>query len=92
MKNINFFSFLSQVTSGISLFLILSGAVAGFVIYIKYSLLSAIAAAFIGTVPGIVFLIFSEGFFILLELLKESKKQTKILNDLKESILNEQKV
>ena len=82
MKNFNLFSFLSHVTSGISIFLIFGGATAGFIIYSKYSFISGIAASFIAMVPGVIFLLFSEGFFIILEILKEKKKQTKILESI----------
>jgi len=66
--------------------LIFGGATAGFVIYSKYSIISAIAAAFSAMIPGIVFLLFSEGFFALLEILKEKKEQTKVLYSIDEKL------
>jgi len=59
--------------------LIFGGATVGFMMYSKYSIVLAIAVAFSAMIPGIVFLLFSEGFFTLLEILKEKKEQTKIL-------------
>ena len=68
--------------------MIFGGASVGFIMYSKYSILSGIAASFIAMVPGIIFLLFSEGFFLLLEILKEKKKQTKILESIQAKLKN----
>jgi len=79
MKRINFYTLLSHVGTGVSIFVGIGGAMWGFLMYLQYSFLTALAAAVIGLVPGLFMLIITEALFVLLEILKESRKQTLLL-------------
>jgi hypothetical protein len=82
MKRINFYALLSHVGTGVSIFVGIGGAMWGFMMYLHYSFLTALAAAVIGLVPGLFMLIVTEALFVLLELLKENREQTRLLRDI----------
>lgn len=74
-----FYTLLSHIATGVSLFVGIGGAAWAFFTYLKFSLITAVAAAIIGLVPGLFMLLISEGLFVLLRILSEKEKQTELL-------------
>ena len=86
MQRFNLYTLLTQVASGIALFVASAGAMWAFITYYHFSLVGAIAAAVIGLVPGLFMLLITEGLYVLLQILKEKRHQSKLLSDIKESL------
>lgn len=79
MKRSNLYTLLSHVASGVAIFVAAGGAMWGFITYYQLSFIAASAAAVIGLVPGLFMLLFAEGFYLLLEILQEKRRQTDLL-------------
>ena len=78
------------MVSGIALFISVSGGFIGFYLYSHISFLTGVSAGFIGIIPGVFFFIIFEGFSILVQILKENKKQTELLAKISSSLDKEQ--
>ncbi|MDQ1340738.1 MAG: hypothetical protein QG567_1896 [Campylobacterota bacterium] len=92
MKQVNFYIVLSHIASGVALFVSVAGAIWGFLAYSDQSFASGVVIAVAAAAPGVFLLIISEGFFILSEILKEKKAQTKILESIKDGLKIDEKI
>ncbi len=79
MERANFFTLLTHIATGVALFVAAAGGMWGFITYLHLSFVAALAAAVIGLVPGLFMLLIAEGLYVLLEILKEKRHQTKLL-------------
>jgi len=82
MNRLSFYTLLSHIATGVALFVGISGAAWAFFTYLKFSFITAIAAAIIGLVPGLFMLLISEGLFVLIQILREKQKQTILLTSI----------
>ena len=73
------FTLLTHIATGVALFIGAAGAMWGFITYYSLSFVAALAAAVIGVVPGLFMLLIAEGLYVLLEILKEKRRQTDLL-------------
>ena len=73
------FNLLTHIATGVSLFVGAAGAMWGFITYLPLSFVAAVAAAVIGLVPGLFMLLIAEGLYVLLEILKEKRRQSELL-------------
>jgi uncharacterized membrane protein (DUF106 family) len=77
-----FLSFLLNFLLGAAWAFALAGATIVFYLYVDFSFFYALFAALIASLPGLLFVLFIEYFFIKQEHLDELKKQTKLLQEL----------
>jgi len=73
------FALLTHIATGVALFVATAGAMWGFITYLPLSFVAAVAAAVIGLVPGLFMLLIAEGLYVLLEILKEKRRQSELL-------------
>ena len=88
MKKQSAFERLISLLQGASWALVLVGAVSFFTTFYSFGLLSALIAAFIGSLGGLLFVVLFEIANIQIEKLDEIKKQTKLLEKLVDAKLS----
>lgn len=79
MERSTFFTLLTHIATGVALFIGAAGAMWGFITYYHLSFIASLAAAVIGLVPGLFMLLIAEGLYVLLEILKEKRRQSELL-------------
>ncbi len=84
IKNRNFFERLIYLLQGASWALVAVGATAFFLKLYSYSFFTALLGAFLGSLPGLFFVIILELVQIQIEKLTEMKKQTSLLEKILE--------
>jgi membrane associated rhomboid family serine protease len=84
LKKKNAFERLISLLQGASWALVLIGAVSFFTTFYNFGIITALIAAFIGSLGGLFFVVLFEIANIQIEKLEEIKKQTKLLEKLVE--------
>lgn len=79
MERNTFFTLLTHIATGVALFVAAAGGMWAFFTYLHISIPAALAAAVIGIVPGLFMLLIAEGLYVLLEILKEKRRQSELL-------------